>query len=191
MDVADQVAVHRPQTQVAAAAHWKHKHALCDGRPRTRGAVKPKGPLTRVADGCDVAGGLAGRHGGNWAFVACETLYVTESEETQRLHLSLRTKMSKTHNVAFRSHRRRPVEVPEDTRAVFAHADEDAVGFAHEQAGDVAGVSVQMNLRFHLYLCGLRTEDTKSLVLCLFPRILMNQGPSETEEHNGSSHQSL
>lgn len=49
-----------------------------------------------------------------------------------------------------------PVEVPEDTGAIFAHADEDTVGFAHKQAGDLSRVSVQVNLRLHLHLWWLR-----------------------------------
>lgn len=45
-----------------------------------------------------------------------------------------------------------PVEVPQDTGAILADTDEDAVGFAHKQTGDFARVPVQVNLRFHLHL---------------------------------------
>lgn len=50
----------------------------------------------------------------------------------------------------------KPVEVPEDAGAVPTHADEDAVGFADEQARDLGRVTVQVNLRLHLHLCGLK-----------------------------------
>lgn len=60
------------------------------------------------------------------------------------------------------SRRNPPVEVPQDTGAVLADTDEDAVGFAHKQAGDLPRVPVQVNLRLHLHLRGLWGFDTRT-----------------------------
>ena len=45
-----------------------------------------------------------------------------------------------------------PVQVPYDAGPVSAHAYQDAVWLADEQAGDLLGVPVEMHLRLHLYL---------------------------------------
>lgn len=52
----------------------------------------------------------------------------------------------------------RPVEVPQDTGAVSANADEDAVGFTDEQACDLSRVTIQMNQRLHLHLYRLEKK---------------------------------
>lgn len=124
-------------------------------KSRSGGSRREHGFLTWVTDCGDVTCGLAGWHRRHWAFVACEALHITEPEEMQTSsNTELDSSQKTVSDKCVFSHW--PVEVPEDAGAVLADADEDAVGFADKQAGDFTCVSVQVDLRLHLHLWGLR-----------------------------------
>lgn len=129
------------------ASHCILLHAVLNRSERVR--REDRSVFTWVADCCDVASGLAGRHSCYRTFVSHEALNVTQPAEnvqrrSRQLHSTERGFFFFLYHI--------PVEVPEDTGAIFAHADEDAVGFAHKQAGDLCCVSIQVDLRLHLHL---------------------------------------